>query len=124
MEHSRTFFLPAAVVFFLVFTCTTAWAGEKIQVVKYGLKAVESVDSGRYIKTEWSAKIRNGASEQVNFEITIAFVDSNNEVLKEASSQCELEPHQTKTFTDTVLLDADVAGKVASTKVSIDENAN
>lgn len=120
MVSSRTFFLPLAVTLFLALTCT-ALAGGKIQVVKYELKPVETVDSGRYIKTEWSAKIRNRASETVTFEITIFFVDSSNETIKEATSSCELQAQETKTFSDTLLLETSIANKVASTRVSLDE---
>lgn len=121
MGYSRTFFLPLAVVFFLALMCTSAWAGGKIAVVNYELKPVETVDAGRYIKAEWNAKIRNRASETVNFNIEINFIDSNSEVLKTVSKECELSAQQTKTFTDTVLLEEAIARKVATTKVELEE---
>jgi hypothetical protein len=98
-----------------------AWAGDKIAVVKYELKPVASVDSGRFIKTEWNAKIRNRSSESVVFSITIVFVDSRNETLKEATSQCELAAQTTKSFKDTVLVESSIANRIASTRVQLKE---
>lgn len=121
MGRTRTFFLPVAVVFLLALINSHAWAGGKLAVVQYALKAIESVDSGRYIKTEWNAKIRNRASEPVSFTVTIVFVDSNNDVLKEASSPCELQAQQTKSFSDTVLLEASIASRIATTRVRLNE---
>lgn len=115
------FFLPIAVVFLLSFFALHAWGAEKVAVVQYQLKPIASVDSGKYIKTEWSAKIRNRASETVKFSVTILFVDSNNETLKETTSQCELKAQQTKSFKDTVLVESSVANKIASTRVKLKE---
>lgn len=124
MGNTRTFFLPLAAAFLFSFFSTHAWASEKISVLQYELKPVESVEFGKYIKTEWNAKFRNGISEPVTFSVTIVFVDSNNEILKEATSQCELEAHETRSFKDTVLVETSVAKKIASTRVKIDEIAD
>ena len=124
MRNTRAFFLPLAVAILLSFFTIHAWAGDKIAVVQYELKPVGYVDSGKYLKTEWNAKLRNGASEHVKFNVTIVFVDSSNEVLKEATSEGELNAHETKSFKDTVLVKVDVAAKIASTRVIIDEIAD
>jgi cell division protein FtsB len=124
MRNARRFCLPIAVVYLLTFFAVNAWGGEKIAVVQYELKPIASVDSGRYIKTEWNAKIRNRASEAVKFSVTILFVDSNNETLKETTKQCELKAQQTKSFTDTVLVESSVANKIASTRVQLKETAD
>lgn len=121
MESAKTFFLPFTVALLLFFWVTPAWAGEKISVVQYELKPVATVDSGKYIKTEWNAKIRNRASESVRFSLRIVFIGSGDETLKESTSQCELQAHETKAFKDTVLVEASIASKIASTKVKIDE---
>jgi hypothetical protein len=121
MGNIRTFFLPLAAGSLLFFFATHAWAGDKISVVQYGLKPVEAVKSGRFIKTEWNAKLRNGASELVKFTVTIVFVDSADEILKEATSQHELQAHETKTFQDTVLVKMEIAKRIATTRVKIDE---
>ena len=122
MRNIRKLFPVGAVALLLVFYAVHAWAGEKIAVVQYdGLKPVEYVDNGRSIKTKWSAKIRNGASETVNFSVTVVLVDSNNETLKEATSKCELGAHETKSFSDTVLVDASVAKRIASTRLTLQE---
>jgi hypothetical protein len=121
MRIIRRFFLPIAVVFLLAFFVVHAKAGDKIAVVQYELKPIASVDSGKYVKTEWNAKIRNRASEVVKFSVTIVFVDSNNETLKETTSQCELKAQQTKSFKDTVLVESSIANKIASTRVKLKE---
>jgi cell division protein FtsB len=121
MRITGRFYLPVAAVILLFFFALHAWAGEKVAVVQYQLKPIASVDSGRFIKTEWNAKIRNRASETVKFSVTIVFVDSNNETLKETTSECELKAQQTKSFKDTVLVESDIASKIASTRVKLDE---
>lgn len=121
MRNIRAFFLPLAVAILLSFFTFHAWAGDKIAVVQYELKPVGYVDSGKHLKTEWNAKLRNGAQEAVKFKVTVVFVDSSNEILKEATSEFELKGHETKSFTDTVLVKTDVAGKIASTRLKIDE---
>jgi len=121
MGNIRTFFLPFAATFLLLFFAAHALAAEKIAVVQYEVRPIEAVDSGRYIKTEWSAKIRNRASEDVKFTVTILFVDNANETLQETTSQGELSAQQTKTFKDTVLLEAAITGRIASTRVTVKE---
>lgn len=121
MRNTGAFFLPLAVAILLSFFAIQAWAGDKISVVQYELKPVGYVNSGKYLKTEWSAKLRNGAPEHVKFNVTIVFVDSSNEILKEATSEWELNAHETRSLKDTVLLETAVAGKIASTRVKIDE---
>jgi hypothetical protein len=121
MKNAWTFFVPAAVVFLLFFSALNTLAGEKISVVRYELKPLKAVDSGRYIKTEWNAKLRNGVSEHVRFSVTIVFIDKDNETLKEATSQCELKAHETKAFKDTILVETDIANRIVSTKLTIKE---
>lgn len=121
MANARAFFVSIAGVFVLGFFALHAWANDNIAVVQYELKPVESVDSGRYIKTEWNAKIRNKTSQPVKFLVTIIFVDSDNETLKEVASQCELSAHQTKTFKDTALIETSIASRTASTRVTVEE---
>ena len=57
----------------------------------------------------------------MNFKITIFFIDANNEEITQAHAQCDLKAKETKTFSDTVILEATMANKIASTRVSIDE---
>lgn len=121
MGNTRTFFLPIAAALMLSLFAVHAWAAEKIVVVQYELKPVEAVDSGRFIKTEWNATIRNRASEPVKFSVTIVFVDGDNETLKESTCQCELKAQETKPFKGTVLVKSSVANKIASTRVKIEE---
>lgn len=121
MGNIRIFFLEIAVLFLFFFFSVHAWAADKVAVVQYELKPVESVNSGRQIKTQWNARLRNKTSGPVSFSITIVFVDSNNETLKEATSQCELEAYETKSFKDTVLVKTSIANKIASTRLKIGE---
>lgn len=124
MGNTRTFLVQIAAAFLLLFFGMNAWAGEEIAVVQYELKPVEAVDSGRKIKTEWNAKLRNKTSGPVSFEVTIVFLNSDNEILKEATSQCELDAYETKSFKGTVLVEMLTANKIASTRVKIGEVTN
>ena len=121
MAKARTLFMSVAVIFLMAVSPMHAFAEGKIAVLQYQLKPVAAVDSGRYIKTQWDAKVSNRASELVKFTLTVVFVDSSNKILKEAASQCELNAHETRSFTDTVLVEAAVANKIASTRVKIVE---
>ncbi len=121
MGNARTFFLLIAAAFLSITIAANVQASEKIVVLQYQLKPVESVESGKYIKTEWNAKIRNRASEPVNFSITIAFLNNENEVLKETTSKHSLLAQETKSFKDTMLLEASIASKVSTTKVILKE---
>ena len=121
MRRARISIMWIVPVILIAYFAINAFAGGKVAILEYNLKPVESLDSGRSIKTEWSAKVRNRASETVNFKITIFFIDQNNEEISKAQADCELKARETKTFSDTVVLEASLAKKIASTRVSIDE---
>ena len=121
MGRIRFSIMLIAGVSLIVYFAVNAMAGGKVVILEYALNPVASIDSGRLIKTEWTAKVQNRAPEQVRFKITIFFVDGNNEVVSQTESQFELTAKETKTFSDTVTLEANIANKIASTRVSIDE---
>ena len=121
MGRTRISIVSIVAVILIAYFAINALAGGKVVITEYNLKPVASIDSGRRIKTEWSAKVRNRAPEPVTFTITIFFVDSNNDEITQAQAQCELNAKETKTFSDTVILDAVVANKIASTRVAIEE---
>jgi hypothetical protein len=121
MNFSRLIMASVICVLLQILFLPGAWAGEKIALKEYALVPVEAVSSGKYIKTEWHAKLQNRAAEPVSFVLTIIFVDENSETIKETKTQGELAASEIKTFSDTVLLESDLATKVASTRVSINE---
>lgn len=121
MGRARISLMWIVAVFLLVYFALNAFAGGKVVILEYDLKPVKSLDSGRKIMTEWHAKVRNRAPEQVNFTITVFFIDSSNEEISRANAQFQLGARETKMLTDTVTLDAVMANKIASTRVSIEE---
>lgn len=121
MGRTRISIMWIGAVILIAYFTINAFAGGKLAVLGYSLKPVETLDSGRLVKTEWNAKVRNRASEPVHFTITIFFVDSKNEEISQAQAKCELNAGETKTFSDTVTLEANIARKIASTRVAIDE---
>ena len=121
MERSRIMLIPVLAVFLMICFSMNSWAYDKIAVMEYSLKPIESLESGRLIKTRWTAKLRNRVSEPVSFSITIIFVGRNNEELKQAKVLGELKALETKTFSDTVTLETALANRIASTRVSIDD---
>jgi hypothetical protein len=124
MGHTRIYIISAAVAFLIALFSFGSWAADKVVVLEYNLKPVGYVESGKYLKTEWSAKLRNRISEPVSFDITIVFFDSSNSELKQDTTQGQLKAQETKTFSNTVLLDASLASKIASTRALIDETAS
>lgn len=121
MKRARISIMLIVAVSLFAYFAINALADGKVALLEYTLKPVETLDSGRRIKTEWNATIRNRAREPVRFLVTIIFVDGNNEEINQAQTQCELKAHETKTFSDTVVLDAAIANKIASTHMTIDE---
>lgn len=121
MGYARIITILIAAVFMIALIPFGSWAAEKVIVVEYNLKPIGYINSGRSLKTEWSAKVRNRASESVSFDITIVFVDSSNSELKHVTSKGQLKAKETKTFSDTVFLDSSIAAKIASTRALIDE---
>lgn len=121
MGRVRILIISVVSVSLIAYFAMNALAGGKVALLEYTLEPVATVDSGQRIKTEWKATIRNRAPETVRFLVTIFFVDGNNEEISQVQTQCELKAKETKTFSDTVVLEATIAKKIASTRVSIDE---
>jgi hypothetical protein len=121
MGRARIFFMSVVIVSLLSYLAINALAGGKIVILEYNLKPVTAIDSGRRIKTEWSATVENRDHKPVRFLFTIIFIDGNNEEISQVKTQCELKAKETKTFSDTVVLEATIAQKIASTRVTIDE---
>lgn len=121
MPRARISIVWIVAFILIAYFAITALASGKVALLEYNLKPVGTFDSGRRIKTEWNATIRNRASEPVRFTVIILFVDGNNEEISQARTECELAAKETKTFSDTVILEAAIASKIASTRVAIEE---
>lgn len=122
MGRAKISIMSIVAVSLLAYFAINALAGGKVALLEYSLKPVETLDSGQRIRTEWNAKIQNRAREPVSFLVTIFFIDANNEEISQTQAQCELKAKETKTFSDTVVLEATVANRIASTRVAIDES--
>jgi hypothetical protein len=121
MGRARIFIVSVVIVSLLAYLAINALAGGKVAILEYTLQPVATIDAGRRIKTEWSATAQNRDHKPVRFLLTIIFVDGNNEEISQVKTQCELKAKETKIFSDTMVLEASIAQKIASTRVTIDE---
>lgn len=95
-------------------------AEEKVSILDHSIKAVAAVSSGRYIKIAWSVKLRNEISESMTCVISVSFLDGNRVKLGTANKTSKLDPNESKTITDTVVLSTSLAKRIATGEVSVE----
>jgi hypothetical protein len=71
----------------------------------------------------YSVELKNNEATPHSFNVNVVFFDKEKNQLKTSKKKVDIQANETKKFTDAVLLDADIAKKVATTKGYI-ENIN
>jgi len=117
-KHYWVFLFPCLWLF-----CNTydGLAQDNITVLEQDIKAVSAVSSGRYIKIAWAVKLQNKANKPIICDVTIIFLNVNQENIGKSSKTSTLESNEIKTVSDTVLLQGSIANQIASCMVSIEE---
>ena len=101
---------------------SNALSGEKISILDHSIKAVATVSSGKFIKIAWTVQLKNELSEPMTCVVSVAFLDGNKEKLGTANKTSTLNPNESKTITDTVVLSTSLAQKIATGEVSVEIN--
>jgi hypothetical protein len=104
---------------FFTFDYLETQAQENITILDHTIKPLETVSSGRFIKTVWEVQLCNSSESPINCVITILFIDKNEKPIEEAKKTIEINANETRTYSDTVLLRATLAKQVVSTLVSL-----
>lgn len=92
---------------------------DTIAILDHSIRAVSAVSSGRFIKIAWYVKLRNEAPEPQTCEITISFLNGDEEQIGRATKTHTLKPRELKTVSGTVQLRASVAKRIVSCDVSV-----
>ena len=95
-------------------------AEERVSILDHSIKAVAAVSSGRYIKIAWSVKLRNEISESMTCVVSVSFLDGNRVKLGTANKTSKLDPNESKTIADTVVLSTSLAKRIATGEVSVE----
>jgi hypothetical protein len=102
--------------FIITLASINSWADGSINIVNYSLKPVGYVENEKYLQTMYSVEFKNSDGAPHSFNFKVVFYDKEKNEVKESLKKIDIQANETKKLTDAVLVDAAVAGKVASTK--------
>ena len=86
------------------------------------IKAGLSENSGKYIRIAYKVKLRNETNQPMTRDITIAFLDSDNDqVGKQETLTSSFKPGESKTISDTIVIRTSDVKRIASGQVYIDK---
>ena len=77
-----------------------------------------------YLEIVSKVKLRNNSDKPLTFDVTVAFVDSENDKLGEATETCRIKPGESKKVSNLILLDSNTATKIDSGYVTISNLEN
>jgi len=99
--------------------CQSAQAQDDVLILDYSIKPVSAVSSGRFIKIAWKVKLRNEFSKPKTVLILFSFLDENEDQVEKVSKTRTLKAREERTVSDTVLVRAALANKIAACDVSV-----
>jgi len=117
------FSLMAIISVVFILCSSDILAEDTISILNYSLKPVGYVSGDRFIQSVWNIELKNNNGSSHSFDIKVVFYDKEKNQLKEVKKDANLGGSETKKFSDAVLLDPEMAKKIASTKAFI-ENIN
>ena len=97
------------------------FAEDTISIVNYSLKPVGYVSGDRFIQSIWNIELKNNEASAQNFNIKVVFYDKDKNQLKEVIKDANINGSETKKYSDAVLLEPEMAKKVATTKAFIEK---
>ena len=97
------------------------FAEDTISIVNYSLKPVGYVSGDRFIQSIWNIELKNNEASPQNFNIKVVFYDKDKNQLKEVVKDANINGAETKKYSDAVLLEPEMAKKVATTKAFIEK---
>jgi len=95
------------------------FAEDTISILNYSLKPVGYVSGDKFIQSIWNIELKNNDGSAHNFNIKVVFYDKDKNQLKEVLKDANINASETKKYSDAVLLEPDMAKKVATTKAYI-----
>lgn len=96
-------------------------AQDTISILNYSLKPVGYVSGNRFIQSIWNIELKNNEATPQNFNIKVVFYDKDKNQLKEVIKDVNINAAETKKYSDAVLLEPELAKKVATTKAFIEK---
>jgi hypothetical protein len=94
-------------------------AEDTISILNYSLKPVGYVSGDKFIQSIWNIELKNNDGAPHSFNIKVVFYDKDKNQLKEVLKDADIQASETKKISDAVLLEPDMAKKIASTKAYI-----
>jgi len=94
-------------------------AEDTISILNYSLKPVGYVSGDKFIQSIWNIELKNNDGAPHSFNIKVVFYDKDKNQLKEILKDADINAAETKKISDAVLLEPDLAKKIASTKAFI-----
>jgi len=94
-------------------------AEDTISILNYSLKPVGYVSGDKFIQSIWNIELKNNDGTPHTFNIKVVFYDKDKNQLKAIMKDAEIKAAETKKISDAVLLEPDLAKKIASTKAYI-----
>ena len=95
------------------------WAEDTISILNYSLKPVGYVSGDKFIQSIWNIELKNNDGAPHSFNIKVVFYDKEKNQLKEVKKDADINAAETKKYSDAVLLEPEMAKKIASTKAYI-----
>jgi hypothetical protein len=94
-------------------------AEDTISILNYSLKPVGYVSGDKFIQSIWNIELKNNDGTPHTFNIKVVFYDKDKNQLKAIMKDAEIKAAETKKISDAVLLEPDMAKKIATTKAYI-----
>jgi hypothetical protein len=95
------------------------FAEDTISILNYSLKPVGYVSGDKFIQSIWNIELKNNDGTAHSFNIKVVFYDKDKNLLKEVLKDANIQASETKKISDAVLLEPEMAKKIASTKAFI-----
>jgi len=120
MRNARRYAMFLLIGIVLFSNYSGALAEDKVSILDHSIKAVATVSSGKFIKIAWTVHLRNEIGQPMTCVVSVAFLDGNKEKLGTANKTSTLNPNESKTITDTVVLSAPLAQRIATGEVTVE----
>ena len=105
--------------FLIICAPMSLMAEDTISILNYSLKPVGYVSGDKFIQSIWNIELKNNDGTPHTFNIKVVFYDKDKNQLKAIMKDAEIKAAETKKISDAVLLEPDMAKKIASTKAYI-----
>ncbi len=96
-------------------------AEDTISIQNYSLKPIGYVSGDKFIQSIWNLELKNNDGASHSFNIKIVFFDKDKNQVKEVKKDAAINAGETKKYSNAVLLEPDMAKKIASTKAFIED---